>query len=50
MASMAMLGDTVFATAPEGLAEFGEVRRARIDMAGPRMMADSERPDFFNTS
>jgi pantoate kinase len=50
MASMAMLGDTVFATAPGGLAEFGEVRRAAIDMAGPRLVNDEKRPDFFNSS
>jgi pantoate kinase len=48
-ASMAMLGDTVFATAPDGLAEFGEVRRSAINMTGPRL-ADDGRPGFFNVS
>jgi pantoate kinase len=50
MASMAMLGDTVFATAPDGLAEFGEVHRSAINMTGPRLMSGAERPDFYNTS
>ncbi len=50
MASMAMLGDTVFATAPDGLAEFGEVRRAAIDMAGPRLLGVEKTPDFYNSS
>lgn len=49
LASMAMLGDTVFATAPGGLAEFGEVHRAAINLTGPRLVNDG-RPDFFNTS
>jgi pantoate kinase len=48
-ASMAMLGDTVFATAPDGLAEFGEVRRSAINMTGPRLVDDG-RPGFFNVS
>jgi pantoate kinase len=50
MASMAMLGDTVFSTVPDGLAEFGEVRRAAIDMAGPRLLNNDKKPDFFNIS
>jgi pantoate kinase len=50
LASMAMLGDTVFATSPDGLAGFGEVRRAAINMTGPRLISSSARPDFFNVS
>ncbi|OPY28539.1 MAG: Pantoate kinase [Methanocella sp. PtaU1.Bin125] len=50
LASMAMLGDTVFATVPGGLAEFGEVRRAAVDMAGPRLLNDGHQPDYFNSS
>ena len=42
MASMAMLGDTVFATTPDGLAEFGPVRRAAINVTGPRPIANGE--------
>ncbi|HUL62013.1 MAG TPA: pantoate kinase [Methanocella sp.] len=38
MASMAMLGDTVFATTPDGLEEFGAVKRAAIDPTGPRLL------------
>jgi pantoate kinase len=49
-ASMAMLGDTVFATMPDGLAGFGEVHRAAINVTGPRLIAPSARPDFFNLS
>jgi pantoate kinase len=37
IASMAMLGDTVFATSPDGLAEFGDVRKAAINVTGPRL-------------
>ena len=51
MASMAMLGDTVFASVPDGLAEFGEVRRAAINVTGPRLIDGAgERPDIFNVS
>jgi pantoate kinase len=50
LASMAMLGDTVFATIPDGLSEFGEVRRAAINMTGPRLVASQGPPDFFNVS
>ncbi|HUL62602.1 MAG TPA: pantoate kinase [Methanocella sp.] len=39
LASMAMLGDTVFATIPDGLEEFGEVRRSAINFTGPRLVA-----------
>ncbi len=34
MASMAMLGDTVFSTTPEGLAGFGEVGKSKICLCG----------------
>ena len=34
MASMAMLGDSVFATTDKGLAEFGEVKKTRISLIG----------------
>ena len=37
-ASMAMLGDTVFATIPDGLDEFGTVRRSAINTTGPRLI------------
>ena len=51
MASMAMLGDTVFATVPDGLEGSGEVRRAAINVTGPRLIPDGRpRPDFFNVS
>lgn len=51
MASMAMLGDTVFATVPDGLEESGQVRRAAINVTGPRLIpGDRARPDFFNVS
>jgi pantoate kinase len=32
MASMAMLGDTVFSTSPDGLEEFGEIMKSRIGL------------------
>jgi pantoate kinase len=50
LASMAMLGDTVFATMPDGLEGFGEVHRAAINVTGPRLIAPEARPDFFNVS
>lgn len=34
MASMAMLGDTVFSTIPEGLSGFGKVMKSRISLTG----------------
>lgn len=34
MASMAMLGDTIFSTCEEGMSEFGEVIRTKICMTG----------------
>lgn len=49
-ASMAMLGDTVFATTCEGLKDFGEVRRSKINVTGPRLQGQLISPDFFNTS
>ncbi len=36
MASMAMLGDTVFSTTPEGLSGLGDVMRSRIGLCGAR--------------
>jgi len=50
MASMAMLGDTVFSTSPDGLAGFGEMHRSAISVTGPRLIDLRERPDFFNVS
>jgi pantoate kinase len=51
LASMAMLGDTVFSTVPDGLKEFGAVKRSRINMAGPMMMGDDcGRTGYFNDS
>lgn len=50
LASMAMLGDTVFATIPDGLAGPREIRRAAINVTGPRLIAPAARPDFFNVS
>lgn len=50
LASMAMLGDTVFSTTPDGLREFGAVKRSRINMTGPVRVDDACRPDFFNMS
>ncbi|MCD1294796.1 GHMP kinase [Methanocella sp. CWC-04] len=38
MASMAMLGDTVFSTMPEGLYEFGEVRKTKINLSGAHLI------------
>lgn len=50
MASMAMLGDTVFAISSDGLAEFGEVRRAAINMTGPRLIdCGRGRPDILTS-
>jgi pantoate kinase len=36
MASMAMLGDTVFSTTPEGLTRYGTVIKSRISLCGAR--------------
>ncbi|HMK45216.1 MAG TPA: pantoate kinase [Methanocella sp.] len=49
LASMAMLGDTVFSTKPDGLREFGMVKRSRINMTGPIMM-EKGRSEYFNDS
>jgi len=38
MASMAMLGDTVFSTTPEGLSGFGEVIKGKIGMEGAHLL------------
>jgi pantoate kinase len=38
MASMAMLGDTVFSTTPDGLSGFGKVMKSRISLAGARLL------------
>ncbi|WP_174590427.1 pantoate kinase [Methanocella conradii] len=38
MASMAMLGDTVFSTTPDGLSRFGKVIKSKISMAGARLL------------
>lgn len=38
LASMAMLGDSVFATTDRGLAEFGEVKKTRICLTGARLL------------
>jgi len=50
LASMAMLGDTVFSTVPDGLKEFGAVKRSRINMTGPMMMENESRAGYFNDS
>lgn len=50
LASMAMLGDTVFATVSEGLKDFGQVRRSRINVTGPVLMETDGRPGYFNDS
>ncbi|WP_424358090.1 hypothetical protein [Methanocella sp. MCL-LM] len=50
LASMAMLGDTVFSTTADGLAEFGAVKRSRINLTGPVLIDDVRQRDFFNTS
>ena len=38
MASMAMLGDTVFSIVPDGLDEFGKVMRSRISLAPAHLL------------
>lgn len=38
MASMGMLGDTIFSTIPEGLTEFGEVKKTSISLAGAHLV------------
>ena len=38
IASMAMLGDTVFSTIPGGLDDFGEVRKSRISLAPAHLL------------
>ncbi|HTY90239.1 MAG TPA: pantoate kinase [Methanocella sp.] len=38
MASMAMLGDTVFSTTPEGLSSFGTVIKSRISLEPARLL------------
>ncbi|CAJ36025.1 pantoate kinase [Methanocella arvoryzae] len=50
LASMAMLGDTVFSTTADGLSEFGAVRRSRINLTGPVLVGDACQRDFFNMS
>lgn len=50
MASMAMLGDTVFSTTPEGLREYGAVKRSRICPTGPLLVENGGRPGYFNDS
>jgi pantoate kinase len=38
MASMAMLGDTVFSTIPDGLSSFGNVMKGKISQSGARLI------------